>query len=101
MRQSKQRQLRGAVQVNGQSWFGARGWTLLCHPPLAGRAECGKVSKDSLEARRGTRTVVVRSAWQEAFATAGGCAKRSRAWAALTRSTDRVLHHLETTGGPV
>ncbi|MDR2494058.1 MAG: hypothetical protein LBD24_02430 [Spirochaetaceae bacterium] len=31
--------------------------------------------------------------------SAGGCAKRSRAWAVQARSPDRVLHHSETTGG--
>ncbi|MDR2494531.1 MAG: hypothetical protein LBD24_04825, partial [Spirochaetaceae bacterium] len=31
--------------------------------------------------------------------TATGCAKRSRAYAALIRSPDTVLHYLETTGG--
>ncbi|MDR2493847.1 MAG: hypothetical protein LBD24_01365 [Spirochaetaceae bacterium] len=33
------------------------------------------------------------------FKTAGGCAKRSRAWAVQTSSPDKVLHYSEATGG--
>ncbi|MDR2495345.1 MAG: hypothetical protein LBD24_09015 [Spirochaetaceae bacterium] len=36
---------------------------------------------------------------RDAYGTAGGCAKRSRASTALTRSPDKVLHRFEATGG--
>jgi hypothetical protein len=35
------------------------------------------------------------------FETVGDGAKRSRALAALIRSTDKALHYFETTGGHV
>ncbi|MDR2495191.1 MAG: hypothetical protein LBD24_08225 [Spirochaetaceae bacterium] len=68
-------------------------------PPAAGGTSSPRPpTAASCVAPRPTPRPLLRTTTQRSR-TVGGCAKRSRAWAVQARSTDRVLHQFETTGG--